>query len=386
MIRVFPPSYWHSLEIKEGHGLLKPYTAVVHEEKNGDFSLTMTVPTEDTLCKNESVVIAPTPYKDNNEQYSYEPFRIVNTDVAFFGEKKVFARHLFYDIEDNYIDNVHSVEDNASDALEKMLSSLQYESNITGTTDLTSVSTAYWEMLNPVEALIGTQENSFVNRWGGVLKRTGNTFKITNEKPQEVNVRYGYNLEQCGLQINFQDVVTRIVPTGLYDSGAVLRLPELCVDSEHIGDYQHPKIRRFHYGEIRNAASTGTNSIDEEALQNTYEKLREAAHAEFAKGIDLPQASGKISIIDLTQMREYKNAIGITEILPFAPIKIWLDAKTMIQAEMQEYEFDALSERYQSITVGMPTQYAGERLQQAINTLGSRVEVLEQAAFAAGKV
>lgn len=352
-----------------GDSVLNPFTAIVHEEKNGEYSLTMTIDRLDTVCENGKILIAPTPKHGNQK------FRIVKTYPAITDEKTVYARHIFYDLEDNYIDDIRPTETTGELAVEKLFSALLYSQGITGSSDIQRTATAYWEMLNPVEALIGTQENSFINRWGGVIDRNNKNFCITDESLEPLNVIYGINLAECGLELDMTSVVTSIIPTGLQADGtSVLKLPELYVDSPHIGDYFQPKVKRIHYSNIRIGENEGEFATEEAA----FVALRAAAAAEFESGIDLPAASGTVSIVDLQKMLEYKNVKGLQPIIPFSPVRVWLNNATYISAEMQAYDYDALSEQFESITIGMPQQFVGKSLFEKLETLGERVGKIEQ--------
>lgn len=366
MIRIYPKNGKPTDEYI-GEAYLQPLSAKVHEEKNGEYSLTLTIDRSDTACENEQILLAPTP------KHGVQKFRIVKTMPSMMGEKTVYAKHIFYDLADNYIDDTRPTECTGAQALEKMMAGLQYPQSIVGTSDIQRTSTAYWEMLNPVEALIGTQENSFINRWGGLLDRDNEKFTISDNSLTPIDVIYGKNLDACGLVLDFESVVTRIIPTGLQSDGiSLLKLPELCVDSPKIGEYIQPKIRRIHYQNIR----VGTNEGDYATEEEVFNALRAAANAEFASGIDLPTASGTVSIVDLKQMEEYKNVKGLTEIVPFAPIRVWLNTGS-IEAEMQAYDYDALAEQFESITIGIPEEYAGQKMQKSINQIGERLKNVE---------
>ncbi len=351
-----------------GLGILKPYSCTVHEEKNGDYSLKMEIDVKDELCENERILSAPTP------KHGMQKFRIYDNERTLTGVKTVYARHIFYDLLDNFIDDIRPTDCNGAQALERMFAGLSFEQKITGTSNIDTINTAYWEMINPVEALIGTQENSFINRWGGILDRNNETFTINAEKFEPIDIVYGRDLAECGLRADHSTVVTRIMPTGLKSDGqAVLKLPELYVDSPRINDYVSPKIQRIHYSDIRVGQNEGDYATEEEA----FTALRERAKAEFASGLDLPTVFGTVSIIDLRNTKEYKNAKGLEKILPFTPVRIWVWGGN-VEAEMQAYDYDALAERYENITLGVKDKYVGETMETQLYKLSERVNLIEK--------
>lgn len=338
-----------------GIAVLKPVSCIVHEEKNGDFSLEMVVSEDDELCKEERIVYAPTPKNGN------QPFRIYDVETQIGAEKRVKARHIFYDLLDNFLEDVRPTG-NGAFALQRLLNETQYPSGFTGTSDIETSATAYWEMKNPVEALIGTDENSFVNRWGGVADR--DKFTVTMRKnggrDNAVRIRYGKNLESCGLHCNYENIVTRIMPTGLKADGqTLLKLPEKYVDSEHLNDYNAPKVLRVHYSNIKVGENEGDYKTETEACA----ALRAAAKAEFENGADLPEITGSISVVDLRQTREYEAVKSLETIYPFDTLEVELPADngtmSLVSVNMQAYDYDCTTERYTKITIG-EQNYVGD--------------------------
>lgn len=338
-----------------GIAVLKPVSCVVHEEKNGDFSLEMVVAEDDELCREERIVFAPTPKNGN------QPFRIYDVERQIGVEKRVKARHVFYDLLDNFLEDVRPTG-NGAFALQRLMNETQYPSGFTGTSDIETSATAYWEMKNPVEALIGTDENSFVNRWGGVADRDKFTVTMRKNGGREnaVRIRYGKNLESCGLHCNYENIVTRIMPTGLKADGqTLLKLPEKYVDSEHLNDYNAPKVLRVHYSNIKVGENEGDYKTETEACA----ALRAAAKAEFESGADLPEITGSISVVDLQQTREYEAVKALETIYPFDTLEVELPADngtmSLVSVNMQAYDYDCTTERYTKITIG-EQNYVGD--------------------------
>lgn len=338
-----------------GIAVLKPVSCVVHEEKNGDFSLEMVVAEDDELCREERIVFAPTPKNGN------QPFRIYDVERQIGVEKRIKARHVFYDLLDNFLEDVRPTG-NGAFALQRLLNETQYPSGFTGTSDIETSATAYWEMKNPVEALIGTDENSFVNRWGGVADRDKFTVTMRKNGGREnaVRIRYGKNLESCGLHCNYENIVTRIMPTGLKADGqTLLKLPEKYVDSEHLNDYNAPKVLRVHYSNIKVGENEGDYKTETEACA----ALRAAAKAEFENGADLPEITGSISVVDLRQTREYEAVKALETIYPFDTLEVELSADngtmSLVSVNMQAYDYDCTTERYTKITIG-EQNYVGD--------------------------
>lgn len=349
-------------------GVLEPYTCLVHEEKNGDYSLTMTLSMSDILCDTD--VIIGVPVKKNDLR---QCFRVYDVYRNIDGSKEVLARHVFYDLLNNFLDDVRPTNATGQEALQKMLASTQFETDFVGESDITTVSTAYWKMKNPVEALIGDDENSFVNRWGGVLERNNWNIKMSQEKTEKLYVIYGKDLLNYGIRINTENVVTRIMPTGLQADGqTLLKLPELYVDSENIGNYVTPKIRRIHYPEIKIGEAEGNYPTVEAA----YEALRSAAKKEFENGIDLPEISGDVSVLDLSSTEEYKDVKELQRIKPFQKLEVVVFGG-VVTCEVTGYDFNVLTQQYENISIGTAKKYLGEELEYQLAALERRTALLE---------
>lgn len=356
--------------------LLHPISCNVHGEKNGDFSVTMEISANDQYCIEERILEVPTPKHDKQWFRIYDVEK--NLDV-----KVVSARHIFYDLMDNFIEDTRPTNCTGAKAIECLFSGLQYQyepaewNSFTGTSDITTINTAYWEMMNPVEALIGDQDNSFINRWGGVLDRNNLTFTINLENWKAKDffvVTYGKNLEEAGLHLNLSEVATRIMPTGLKADGqTLLKLPEKYVDSPRIDAYVYPKVRRIHYSDIRVGENEDEYATEAEAIQ----ALRARAAAEFDAGIDLPIIEGTLSILDLSKTREYEDVKTLETITPYTPFRIYIGGGDFVEADMLAYDYDAITKEYTSITVGKEKFYVGETMQKKINRLEEKLYTID---------
>lgn len=327
---------------------MQPVSCVVEEEINGDYRLTITMKKWDTQIQNEAIISAPTP------KNGYQLFRAYATDVDAFGNNIYYARHIFYDLRDNFLEDVRP-SGNGQEALNRLLSGTQY----TGESDITVSSTSYYQMMGIVEAIMGgdnNNDNAFVNRWGGELERDNFHVRINQHMGEDRNVTIRYRKNLTGLTVDtcLIDVATRIYPTGrAADGQTLLRLPEKYVDSPLVDSYVRPKSKRIDYSDIQ----VGKDDMTEE---QAYNALRAAAQNEFAKGIDKPNVSAKVQFIPLEATEEYKNLavlekiyIGDTVHVIHEPLGIELNM------EISKYQYNCLTERYNSIELGTPQAMIG---------------------------
>lgn len=318
-----------------GLKILKPIEAIVTEEVNGDYSLKITMPKGSNEIQNEQIIKAPTP-KSN------QLFRVYNSDIDMLGNPVYYARHIFYDLLDYFIEDTRPMGD-AGFALYKILENTPF----TGTSDITKQETAYYMMMSPVKAILGA-DNALITVWGGEIERDNFTVRVKNHLGENrgVSIRYRKNLTGLRLQTDLSGVATKIMPTGLQEDGqSILKLPEMYVESPLIGNYANVKTTRIHYSDIK---------IDEETTRaEALERLRNAANLEFTNGIDKPQVTATVEFIPLSDTEEYKNFSVLENVYLGDTVNIFHeDLNISLESEVISYEFDALSKRYIKVILG----------------------------------
>ena len=155
--------------------------------------------------------------------------------------------------------------------------------------DISNISTAYYVRKNPVEALIGTEDNSFINRWGGEIERYNFTIKMLNQRGNNngVLVEYKKNLTGFEADILWDGLITKIMPVG--KDG--LLLPEKYIDSPLITYYPLVKVASVEFSDCE-----------------TVEDLRAVASTYFQDTLcDVPRVNYSVDMVELSSTEEYKN-------------------------------------------------------------------------------
>ena len=342
--------------------ILKPLEATVTEELNGYYSLKITMPRGKKEIEIEQIIKAPTP---KSEQF----FRVYNSDIDILGNQIFYARHIFYDLLDYFIEDTRPSGSGAL-AISKILENTPF----TGTSDITEQGTAYYQMMNPVKAILGA-DNAFTNVWGGELERDNFNVRMRNHLGTDrgVSIRYRKNLTGLRLQTDLSGVYTKIMPTGLQENGHHLAveqaptasqqlaesnlehsvatksrlvcLPEKYVSSPLIDNYVNIKTTRIHYSDIK---------IDEETSEaQALEMLRNAAAQEFENGLDKPQITATVEFIPLQNTEEYKDYSILERVYLGDTIRVFHeDLSIELETKVISYEFDALSKRYNKVILG----------------------------------
>ena len=315
--------------------ILKPLEATVTEELNGDYSLKITMPRGKKEIEIEQIIKAPTPKFD-------QLFRVYNSDIDMLGNQVFYARHIFYDLLDYFIEDTRPSGSGAL-AISKILENTPFA----GTSDITEQGTAYYQMMNPVKAILGA-DNAFINVWGGELERDNLNVRMKNHLGTDrgVSIRYRKNLTGLRLQTDLSGVYTKIMPTGLQENGqTLLKLPEKYISSPLIDNYVNIKTTRIHYSDIK---------IDEETSEaQASEMLRNAAAQEFENGLDKPQITATVEFIPLQNTEEYKDYSILERVYLGDTIRVFHeDLSIELETKVISYEFDALSKRYNKVILG----------------------------------
>lgn len=329
--------------------ILQPIEAIVTEEINGDYSLKLTMPRGFSEIENEQIIKVPTPKTD-------QLFRVYNSDVDMLGNPVFYARHIFYDLLDYFIEDTRPTGNGAL-AISKILENTPF----TGTSDIETVNTAYYQTMSPVKAVLGA-DNAFVTVWGGEAER--DNFFVRMKKrigaDRSVSIRYRKNLTGLRLVTDLSGVFTKIMPTGLKEDGqTLLKLPEKYVESPLIGNYVNVKTTRIHYSDVK---------ISEEMSESqALEALRNAAKQEFENGIDKPQVTATVEFVPLQDTEEYKDFSVLEKVYIGDTVQIFHeDLKIELSTKVISYEFDALSQRYKKVILGNINPKYGDTQRQYV--------------------
>ena len=343
--------------------ILQPIEAVVTEEINGDYSLKLTMPRGFSEIANEQIIKVPTPKTD-------QLFRVYNSDVDMLGNPVFYARHIFYDLLDYFLEDTRPTGNGAL-AISKILENTPF----TGISDIETVNTAYYQMVSPVKAILGA-DNSFIKVWGGELER--DNFFVRMEKrigaDRSVSIRYRKNLTGLRLVTDLSSVATKIMPTGLKEDGqTLLKLPEKYVESPLIGNYVNVKTTRIHYSDVK----IDENTSESQAL----EALRNVANQEFENGIDKPQVTATVEFVPLEDTEEYKDFSVLEKVYIGDTVQIFHeDLRIALSTKVISYEFDALSRRYKKVILGnVNPKYGDVQRQYAKQQKEETTTALEQA-------
>jgi len=217
---------------------------------------------------------------------SSQLFRIYHKVKTLKGIK-INARHIYYDLLDNFLEDITLTNINGAGALDAILTNTQYAHSFTSMSDVSILANKQFIRKNVVEAIMGT--DGLINNIGGELVRDNFNIKLlgTRGLDRGVLVAYGKNVQGIQEDLDMDGVTTRLMPIG--KDG--LLLTEKYIDSIYIDNFSHPKIKVV---ELSDYETEGT--------------LRVAGQEYMTDNkIDIPQFNYKIDFLELSKTEEYKN-------------------------------------------------------------------------------
>ena len=327
-------------------------------DKNGDITLD---PTSCAYKDSESLVTLEH-FIDDEGRWKYINFENViaaeeNGKKKFYRIYNVvrelysvtaYARPIFYDLIDKVLLDVRPTNKIGQEALDIILA----DTGFTGHSNISTANTAYYVRKNIVEALLGDEENSFINRWGGEFYCENFDVYINDKIGSDngVRVEFGYNLNEIEEDVNIEEVVTRIIPVGY--NGIILEGNTPWVDSPLINKYTQPKIRVIEFSNIKVKES----SDDEEGFDTIEEaraELIKQCNLLFDNGVDKPVINYKIDMINLANTTAYKDFKMLVEVNKGDTVTCYIKHLDIdVKARVIDYERDLITGEYTSIELG----------------------------------
>lgn len=291
-----------------------PTECMLHTILNGEWVMTLKHPLDEEGrwkdIREEAIISAPTFIKDAAGHAKKQLFRI--SDVSKTNnEIEATAYPIFFDAaKDVFLMDCRPTGKKAQEALNIIYQGTKYQ----GTSDITTIATAYYIRRNGLEIINGDNENSFLNRWGGeVLYDNYNI--IINERAggdYGVNILYGKNLAGMEYKISMADVITRIVPIAY--NGYILDGDTPWVDSPIIGKYATIYTREIKFENVKLAEDVQGDEEGFETLEELRQELVKRSEEMFENGCDVPTVTIEIEMVDLAKTDEYKDYAVLEEV------------------------------------------------------------------------
>lgn len=234
-----------------GDLVIRAIKAKVHKEDNGAFYIDLETGLEYVEELTEGrILVANTPQGD-------QAFRVSNVKQTKH-KLTTRARHVFYDSLNYLIQDSYVVDKDGNDALDHLNAATEPSSPFTTISDVTTINSFRCVRQSLYEAL-----QTVVERWGGhlVMDNWQIGLRASIGQDNEVSVTYGKNLQDITAQYDWDDVVTKLLPTG-YDG---IMLDEVYLTSDIQYDLPYTKTVEFYQNLDQEEYRDESGTLDEEA-------------------------------------------------------------------------------------------------------------------------
>lgn len=296
-----------------GDVILMPISCRTRQTLNGNWTTTL-VHTLDESGRYKFIeegAVIKAPFFDTEQLY-----RIIEVEKS---ESRIIAeaKPIFLDAANEcMILDVRPTNATGQQALNIILENSKY----TGSSDISRRNTAYYQFKNILEILNGSDDNSFINRWGGEIWFDNYHVIINNRigKDRGYEVVYGKNIQKDGLteNVDLSTVVTRIIPKAY--NGRTLGSNMLWVDSPLINKYPITYTKVIEYPDVVLVEDLQGEPKDGDIICETLDDLNkvliEKANAEYEGGKDKPSVTIKASVVLLSEMEEYKDYKNLVDV------------------------------------------------------------------------
>lgn len=302
--------------------------------------------------------------------YGEEYFRIAKVqstsrDITVFARQETIYQTLHMWLED-----VRPEGRNGLSALTHIKDNSNGPKNIKVSSDISTISTAYYQDMNMYKALHDCDQ-SFMNRWGGEIQRRGYNLTINKRigTHRGVQIRSRKNLTGFEANVDIDNVFTRIKPVG-YDGITI----DGFVTSPLILNYPLSKTTTIKYDDVKVKDPEQEDSEGFNTLQEAQTELIRLSELEFSQNnIDKIKASYRINFVQLEQTEEYKNYVAAERVFLGDEVDVYeetLDINITVRAMRRKY--DVLRQRVKEV------ELSNESKQNKPPTIGDILDNLDK--------
>ena len=352
MIQIYKPN--NTNFDKNGDMTLLPSAASVHAVLNGSWtaSIEHQIDQEGRWKFIEKEAVIKMPSFLGKDQL----FRIKDTQKQDSGIVSEMEP-IFYDsMNDCFLADVRPTDKNGQQALDIMTAP---NNKYSGQSNITTISTAYYQYKNLMEAINGDDENSFVSRWGGEILFDDFTVIINDKVGGDygVEIRYGKNLPVDGIkeEVDTRDVVTRIYPKA-YNGYEMSN--HGYVDSPLIKSYPTVKSRTITFSDVKMRADAQENDEDNGVIicdtqAELDTALTQRCNEQYSSGIDKPKVTISANMVLLKNTEQYKD-YQVLEDVSLGDTIHCVDSHLVIEttARVIELDYDAVRKKVSAVKLG----------------------------------
>ena len=230
--------------------------------------------------------------------------------------------------------------------------------------DISKTSTAYYIRKNALEAINGSEENSFLNRWGGEISYLNNVFSVLSRQGADngvvVSFRRDFALDGLRYMADLTDSINTIVPLAYNGHGLSTNPPSVSTLAPPNAPVRTGVVT---FENIRLSSDSGfspgetipsyiTICANQAALDTA---LTQAANDYFAEtNCAYPKIELECDLIALQNLEEYKGfqaleTVSLGDTVHIRDGIMGLDGTPLLTARIMEIEWDCIHDRARRI-------------------------------------
>jgi phage minor structural protein len=337
--------------------------ARITEKMNGEYGLNATFIIDQEHNRHE--YIEQEAIIKCDDIYGDEVFRIAKLTKTLNGRIEIYARHITYDTNDMWLEDVRPTLQNGYHFLDWLFThTTNPNSDFTYNSNITSEGTSYFINKSIYNAIFDA-DNSFLNTFGGEVERRQYNITINNQICYDngVSIRSRKNLTGFEAYTDIDTVITRIYPKG--NNG--ITIDNKYIDSPYINNYSKIKSAEIQF----NIGVDEENGITEAMAK---QRLLEEAQKKFSVDkIDILKAEYKINFVELSKTEEYKDYAVLEKINLGDFVNVYEENFDInIKVRAVERYWNVLRQEHTSITL---SNYA---IQSNIATINKVINTINQ--------
>ena len=304
---------------------------------NGVFDLIMEYPTDglyfSEIYERRIIYQIPNPYRKP------QPYIIKDIVKRMDGVAEIYAEHVLYEL--SGVPVLPFKASSAAAAMAGLKANEAEKSKFTFTTDKTTVANFAVTVPTPAWNLLGGQEGSILDVYGGEYDFDHWNLKLYNQigKDNGVVIRYGKNLKDLEQERNIANVYTGVLGYWADMDGNIVYSEPKVIAVE--GNFSHKKILTLDLSMEWQDAPTPAQV---ESRVRSYIK---------ANKVGKPTVSLTVSHELLEQTDEYAGFETLERLETFDTVTVQFEKLGInVKAKVAETVTDALSERYESVKIG----------------------------------
>ena len=332
-------------------------SCTIHEERNGEFELTMAYPV--TGKRYNDLTVGRLILAKPNETSQTQPFRIYKISTAMSGTVTISAEHISYDL--SGIPVAPFSASGIRNALDGLISHSMVENNFSIWTDITNDTTPF-SLTAPrsFRACLGGTDGSILDTYsgsGGVEfefdRKTVNVYRHRGTD-RGVSVRYGKNLTDLTMENSIEATYTGVLAYWASTEGKTVSGTVQYV----AGHANYPRERIY----ILDCSSVFTEEPTADQLD------AEAIAYRDNNSVGVPRIRWKISFASLRKSAEYADLADLERVRLCDTVGIYFEKLGIsTRAEVISTTYNCLTERFDGVELGDPKSDFSSTIRQTVS-------------------